>query len=82
MLPVLHGPRDSLDVYRWLRSYDNITIWAGSPKLNEGRDLALATDFRSVLGEVLSKHIGVQDLHPVFPGFDSSPCKFPGLIRG
>ena len=50
-------------------------------QLNEGRDLALTTDFRSVLGEVLSKHIAVQDLNAVFPGFDNSPRKFPGLIR-
>jgi len=50
-------------------------------QLNEGRDLALTTDFRSVLGEVLTKHIGVADLKPVFPGFDNNPRKFPGLVR-
>jgi len=41
----------------------------------------LTTDFRSVLGEVLSKHIGVADLKPIFPGFDNNPHKFPGLIK-
>jgi len=57
--------------------------WPGlnEGQLNEGRDLALATDFRSVLGEVLQKHIGVRDLAPVFPGFDNNPRKFTGLIR-
>ena len=50
-------------------------------QLNEGRDLALTTDFRSVLGEILSKHNGVADLKPVFPGFDNNRAKFPGLIR-
>jgi len=49
--------------------------------LNEGRDLALTTDFRSVIGEILTRHIGVKDLAPVFPGFDNSPRKFAGLIR-
>jgi uncharacterized protein (DUF1501 family) len=57
--------------------------WPGlaDHQLNEGRDLALTTDFRSVLGEVLSKHIGVADLKAVFPGFDNNPHKFPGLIK-
>lgn len=57
--------------------------WPGlnDHQLNEGRDLALATDFRSVLGEILAKHIGVPDLKHVFPGFDASPRKFPGLIK-
>src|SRR5438309_5986906 len=57
--------------------------WPGlnDHQLNEGRDLALTTDFRSVVGEILTKHIGVADLKPVFPGFDNSPRKFPGLIK-
>jgi len=54
----------------------------GEGQLNEGRDLALTTDFRSVLGEILRKHNGVKDLAPVFPGFDNHPRKFTGLIRG
>ena len=57
--------------------------WPGlnQGQLNDGRDLALTTDFRSVLGEILANHIGVRDLAPVFPGFDNSPRKFTGLIR-
>jgi uncharacterized protein (DUF1501 family) len=57
--------------------------WPGleNHQLNEGRDLALTTDFRSVLGETLARHIGVKDLNTVFPGFDNSPSHFPGLIR-
>jgi len=43
--------------------------------------LALTTDFRSVLGEILAKHVGVPDLAPVFPGFDNNSRKFAGLIR-
>jgi len=34
-----------------------------------------------VLGEILTKHIGVADLKPVFPGFDNNPRKFPGVIK-
>jgi uncharacterized protein (DUF1501 family) len=58
--------------------------WPGlnEGQLNDGRDLALTTDFRSVLGEILQKHNGVRDLAPVFPGFDNNPHKFTGLIRG
>ena len=53
----------------------------GPEQLNEGRDLALTTDFRSVLGEVISGHLGSNNLHTVFPGFDNSPAKFPRLLK-
>jgi uncharacterized protein (DUF1501 family) len=58
--------------------------WPGlaDHQLNEGRDLALTTDFRLVLGEILSKHNGVSDLNVVFPGFENNSRKFAGLIRG
>jgi uncharacterized protein (DUF1501 family) len=58
--------------------------WPGLSEghLNEGRDLALTSDFRSVLGEILRNHLGVRDLAPVFPGFDNDARKFAGLIRG
>ncbi len=57
--------------------------WPGldEHQLNEGRDLALTTDFRSVVGEILTKHLGVGDLGPVFPGFENSPRKFVGMVR-
>lgn len=57
--------------------------WPGlaDHQLNEGRDLALTTDFRSVVGEILTQHLGVTDLKAVFPGFDDSPGKFVGLMR-
>lgn len=56
--------------------------WPGlaEHQLNEGRDLALTTDFRSVVGEILTKHIGVTDLSPVFPGFTSA-ASFANMIR-
>ena len=57
--------------------------WPGlsEHQLNDGRDLALTTDFRSVLGQILTKHVSLPDLAPVFPQFDNNPRKFPGLIR-
>jgi uncharacterized protein (DUF1501 family) len=53
----------------------------GSNQLYEGRDLALTTDFRSVLGELISSHLGNRDLKTVFPGFENDPRKFVGLTR-
>jgi uncharacterized protein (DUF1501 family) len=44
--------------------------WPGLAKeqLNEGRDLALTTDYRQVLGEIVQKTIGPASLDLVFPG--------------
>ncbi|PYU15326.1 MAG: hypothetical protein DMG29_07175 [Acidobacteria bacterium] len=53
----------------------------GPEHLYEGRDLALTTDFRYVLGEVIERHLGNKDLKTVFPGFDNDPRKFPGVLR-
>jgi uncharacterized protein (DUF1501 family) len=57
--------------------------WPGlaPEQLYEGRDLALTTDFRSVLGEIIQNHVGVKDLAPVFPGFTNDPQKFPRLLK-
>ncbi len=53
--------------------------WPGleTEQLYEGRDLALTTDFRDVLGELVAKHTGSANLRGVFPGY--SP-KFLGLV--
>ena len=52
--------------------------WPGlaQEQLNEGRDLALTTDFRTVLSEVVYRHLGNRNLGTVFPGFDASPGSF------
>ena len=52
--------------------------WPGldPAQLNEGRDLALTTDFRRVLGEAVARHLGNNNLNSVFPGFDNSPQAF------
>jgi uncharacterized protein (DUF1501 family) len=54
--------------------------WPGiAPELlYEGRDLNLTTDFRSVCGEVIARHLGQKDLSRIFPGF-GSPASL-GLI--
>jgi len=54
--------------------------WPGmaEEQLYESRDLALTTDFRDVLGELVSKHLGNPNLRAVFPGYESP--KFRGLL--
>jgi uncharacterized protein (DUF1501 family) len=46
--------------------------WPGldQSQLYEGRDLALTTDFRQVIGEAVTRHLGNKNLATVFPGFD------------
>ena len=56
--------------------------WPGldSSALYEGRDLAVTTDFRTVLGEALYRHLGSRDLDKVFPGFQNRPDRFLGIL--
>ncbi len=56
--------------------------WPGLEKeqLYEARDLALTTDFRDVLGELVYAHLGNRDLARVFPGYSPAPQNFRGLI--
>jgi uncharacterized protein (DUF1501 family) len=55
--------------------------WPGlsASRLYEGRDLAVTTDFRDLLGELLQAHLGARDLSTVFPGH--SPGRMPGVLR-
>jgi uncharacterized protein (DUF1501 family) len=48
--------------------------WPGlePEQLNEGRDLALTTDFRSVFAEIARKHLGASRLDAIFPGFTAA----------
>lgn len=45
--------------------------WPGLEPENlfEGRDLQITTDFRQVLSEALSNHLGIQNQGTIFPGF-------------
>jgi uncharacterized protein (DUF1501 family) len=54
----------------------------GDASLYEGRDLAVTTDFRDLLGEVLARHLGARDLPAVFPGHPAAVSRFPGVLRG
>lgn len=51
--------------------------WPGLEReqLHEARDLAVTTDFRTVLGEILRAQLGIADSARVFPGFQNTkPC--------
>jgi uncharacterized protein (DUF1501 family) len=56
--------------------------WPGlnQSQLYEGRDLALTTDFREVLGEAVARHMGNRNLNDVFPGYDNQSGKFLRLL--
>ena len=58
--------------------------WPGlaQDQLYEGRDLAMTTDFRDLLGEILTRHMGVRDLSAVFPGHQVKQDRYPGVLRG
>jgi len=52
--------------------------WPGleSQQLYEGRDLAVTTDFRQIVGEAVNRHLGNKHLTEVFPGYENNPSKF------
>ncbi len=52
--------------------------WPGlaNEQLNEGRDLAVTTDFRNVLGEAAYKSLGAHDMGKVFPGVSVNTSTF------
>ncbi|HEY7921761.1 MAG TPA: DUF1501 domain-containing protein [Vicinamibacteria bacterium] len=52
----------------------------GPSELYEGRDLAVTTDFRDLLGELLTRHMGASDLRAVFPGHACDPQRFPSVM--
>ena len=58
--------------------------WPGlaTEQLYEGRDLALTTDFRSVLGEIMTRHSGTPQLDAVFPGLRQRPAQVPQPAEG
>jgi uncharacterized protein (DUF1501 family) len=57
--------------------------WPGMSdgELYQGRDLAVTTDYRSVIGEIMTKHLGNRDLKAVFPGFANDPKKSLGIVK-
>lgn len=56
--------------------------WKGlkTDQLNEGRDLAVTTDFRDVFAEVAQKQMGNKDLTKLFPNYTAKPANFKGFL--
>ena len=56
--------------------------WPGlaPAQLEDGRDLAVATDFRALFGEVLVRHLGNPDVATVLPGFDWNDAARLGVV--
>jgi uncharacterized protein (DUF1501 family) len=56
--------------------------WPGlaNDQLNEGRDLALTTDYREVVGELVTRTLGASNLELVFPGARLTPNNFLRLV--
>ncbi len=56
--------------------------WPGLEReqLHEGRDLAVTTDFRDVFAEIVDRHLGVDHLDRVFPGHETSPTLYTGVL--
>jgi uncharacterized protein (DUF1501 family) len=57
--------------------------WPGLAKgqLNEDRDLALTTDFRDVLAELLVGHLGCEKPETIFPGYGVDRKRFTGIVK-
>ncbi len=56
--------------------------WPGlsDGQLNEGRDLAVTTDFRRVLGEAAFKTLGSRNMEIIFPGAQVRPSEFLNFV--
>ncbi|MDI1242574.1 MAG: DUF1501 domain-containing protein [bacterium] len=56
--------------------------WKGlkADQLNEGRDLAVTTDFRDVFAEIATKHLGTKDTASLFPKYQTQSSRFRGVL--
>jgi uncharacterized protein (DUF1501 family) len=56
--------------------------WPGlaNEQLNEGRDLAVTTDFRRVLGEAAYRTLGSRNMDIIFPGSQVKPESFLNFV--
>ncbi|HEU4508888.1 MAG TPA: DUF1501 domain-containing protein [Pyrinomonadaceae bacterium] len=56
--------------------------WPGlkNDQLYEGRDLALTTDFRDVFGEIAVRHMHLEKIDRLFPGYSAKQAQFKGFI--
>jgi uncharacterized protein (DUF1501 family) len=79
-----HGHAGSMFVIGGdVRGRDIHGRWPGLDveQLNERRDLALTTDFRSVFGEIVSTHLGGRQMEKVFPGFTGASQQWLNVLR-
>ena len=78
-----HGHANVMFVLGWgVKGGKVYGKWPGldDHQLNEGRDLAVTTDFRRVLGEAAYKTLGAKNLEVVFPGARVKSTDFLGLV--
>ena len=56
--------------------------WPGleQEQLYEGRDLNITTDFRDVLSELVTHHLGNRQVGAVFPGYAADAGKYRGVV--
>ena len=56
--------------------------WPGlqQEQLYESRDLAVTTDFRDVLSELVANHLGNRQISAVFPGYQADAKKYRGVV--
>ena len=56
--------------------------WPGleQEQLYEGRDLNITTDFRDVLSELVTHHLGNRQVGVVFPGYAADAGKYRGVV--
>ena len=57
--------------------------WPGlnPDQLNEGRDLRLTTDFRTVFDEVAARHLGATRANTIFPGYTGTERDWLHLLK-
>jgi uncharacterized protein (DUF1501 family) len=58
---------------------DNIWPGLAPAQMFEGIDLQVTTDFRDVFAELLHRRMGLANLAGIFPGYSTTPSRYPGL---
>lgn len=56
--------------------------WPGLLDLDQGQDLRITTDYRIVLGEIITRRLGNPNLGAVFPGLTANQYRPLGLVQG
>jgi len=69
-----HGHGSAMLVMGNVNGGQVIANWPGlGPGSLDQGDLAITTDYRDVLGEIMQRRLGVTDLTPIFPGHTFTP---------